>query len=625
LDLSPLKGMKLTGLDCGGTRVSDLSPLKGMPLTGLDCRCRQVSDLSPLKGMKLTFLACDHTQVSDLSPLKDMQLTHLSCRESRVSDLSPLRGMPLKEVYCDFRPERDAEILRSLKTLETINFKPAAQFWKELGGSTPAAESNAGRVEETSKPPPKDGFVPLFNGKDLTGWKDERNRTGQWSEDGGTILGWSPSDRDCGYLLTEEDYGDFVLRFEFKVEAGSQGAVAIRATPEEKLGGGLVFHHPIIKLSSPAMDTKEPTGTTHWLKSTAADVRPIGVLLLPSEEWHSMEVTVQGGHCTASVNRKKLVDLTLDPASPTSGKDVPGLGRKRGKVGFQINTGTVRFRNIEIKELPANRPPQRPVNLTADASIADLRRALKSEDPAVQETAAGLLAERGPEVEPAVHDLADTLTNEKNPTKVRELAAIALGHLKEKAEPAVPALVKTLKPPTPTKVRQYAAEALYYMRYPANEEAIPAVLEAIRKDTDTTVRQRCVWALFELKDLERFGADKVLAEVLETKDEAGTLLRYDAARCLAYLMGPRAPARTADVLLHWLRNKGPKHHLGTDVQGAAIVGGDARYMAAESLGWLKDSAAKRKDVIDALKEATKDKDEKLRAKATAALRSLGVP
>jgi len=40
--------------------------------------------------------------------------------------------MPLKEFSCDFKTERDAEILRSIKTLETINGKPAAVFWKEV-------------------------------------------------------------------------------------------------------------------------------------------------------------------------------------------------------------------------------------------------------------------------------------------------------------------------------------------------------------------------------------------------------------------------------------------------------------------------------------------------------------
>ena len=136
-DLSPLKGMPLTSLDCGGTRVSDLSSLKSMPLTNLLIYNTQVSDLSPLKDMQLTSLNCGGTRVSDLSPLKGMPLTDLRYHNTRVSDLSPLKGMPLKIVDCDFRPERDAEILRSIKTLVQINDKPVAQFWKEVGSNTP--------------------------------------------------------------------------------------------------------------------------------------------------------------------------------------------------------------------------------------------------------------------------------------------------------------------------------------------------------------------------------------------------------------------------------------------------------------------------------------------------------
>jgi hypothetical protein len=54
-----------------------------------------------------------------------------------VSDLSPLKGMPLKALKCDFKPERDAEILPSIKTFAKINDKPAAQFWKDLATKTP--------------------------------------------------------------------------------------------------------------------------------------------------------------------------------------------------------------------------------------------------------------------------------------------------------------------------------------------------------------------------------------------------------------------------------------------------------------------------------------------------------
>jgi hypothetical protein len=45
-----------------------------------------------------------------------------------------LMGMPLKELFCDFQRDRDAKMLRSLTTLERINDKPAADFWKEVGG-----------------------------------------------------------------------------------------------------------------------------------------------------------------------------------------------------------------------------------------------------------------------------------------------------------------------------------------------------------------------------------------------------------------------------------------------------------------------------------------------------------
>ncbi|MBS0207297.1 MAG: protein kinase [Planctomycetes bacterium] len=131
-DLTPLKGMNLTRISVGFTRVSDLSPLSGMPLTFVDCNVTQVSDLSPLQGMPLTQLWFNETLVSDLSPIKGMPLESLWFTSTPVKDLSPLKGMPLKELWFDFKPERDTELIRSITTLETINKKPVAEFWKEV-------------------------------------------------------------------------------------------------------------------------------------------------------------------------------------------------------------------------------------------------------------------------------------------------------------------------------------------------------------------------------------------------------------------------------------------------------------------------------------------------------------
>jgi hypothetical protein len=79
-------------------------------------------------------LGCEGTAVSDLSPLRGMALEGLDISFTRVTDLSPLQGMPLKEIICDFQPRRDAEKLRSLKSLERINGKAAAELWKEVDG-----------------------------------------------------------------------------------------------------------------------------------------------------------------------------------------------------------------------------------------------------------------------------------------------------------------------------------------------------------------------------------------------------------------------------------------------------------------------------------------------------------
>ena len=130
--LSPLRGMALRDLGFSNTQVSDLSPLEGMSLNGLACYLTPVSDLFPLEGMPLTTLVCYGTQVTDLSPLKGMPLTSLFCNDTRVCDLSPIKDLPLKVLSCDFKATRDAEVLRSIKTLETINGKPAAEFWKEV-------------------------------------------------------------------------------------------------------------------------------------------------------------------------------------------------------------------------------------------------------------------------------------------------------------------------------------------------------------------------------------------------------------------------------------------------------------------------------------------------------------
>jgi hypothetical protein len=153
-DLSPLRGMRLTALTLQNTGVKDLSPLKGMPLRWLDLAgSRGVSDLGPLRGLPLEYLNLTALPVSDLSvlaslkplrrlllesmpvseltPLHGLGLNDLNLKGTKVTDLGPIKGLPLQRLQLDYRADRE-KFLRSLPGLESINDKPATDFWKEV-------------------------------------------------------------------------------------------------------------------------------------------------------------------------------------------------------------------------------------------------------------------------------------------------------------------------------------------------------------------------------------------------------------------------------------------------------------------------------------------------------------
>lgn len=154
-DLSPLKGLKLRSLTAMTLKLKDLTPLQGMPLKQLDLAFGSgISDVQPLQGMPLEYLnltnlpvtdfkflkemqslrtlVLDGTQLSDLRILSGLQLVALGVQRTTISDLSPLKGMPLRNFICTSWTQRDADLLRTISTLEWINHKPAAEFWRKV-------------------------------------------------------------------------------------------------------------------------------------------------------------------------------------------------------------------------------------------------------------------------------------------------------------------------------------------------------------------------------------------------------------------------------------------------------------------------------------------------------------
>jgi len=77
--------------------------------------------------------------------------------------------------------------------------------------------------------PKEVGFVSLFDGKSLNGWRLLGKKGDGYGVKDGVIY---CARGGGGNLLTEKEYADFILRLEFKLEPGSNNGVGIRAPPE---------------------------------------------------------------------------------------------------------------------------------------------------------------------------------------------------------------------------------------------------------------------------------------------------------------------------------------------------------------------------------------------------------
>jgi hypothetical protein len=318
----------------GWTGVSDLSPLRGMPLEELHVNgWTGVSDLSPLRGMPLEELHVNHSKVTDLSPLKDLKLTLLNIAFTRVSDLSPLKSVPLKYLDVDFKPERDTRILRSIPTLERINGKPVAEFWKAVD-ARPANEPPP-RSDKPSEP----GFASLFNGKDLTGWKVYPSGTGAWKVEDGLLVGSGAA----SHLFSERgDYTNFHFRVEAMINDGGNSGQYFRA----QFGPGLPRGYEA-QINSTHRDPIK-TGSLYptFNPKLAAKAKERIIIRKPlhrPNEWFTQEVIATGNHIVIKVNGQTTVDVVDRENTYT-----------RGHFALQQHgpETVVKFRRVEVKELP---------------------------------------------------------------------------------------------------------------------------------------------------------------------------------------------------------------------------------------------------------------------------------
>ena len=189
---------------------------------------------------------------------------------------------------------------------------------------------------------PSDGFVSLFNGRDLTGWKTHRSQPGNWRVEDGILIS---SGADASHLYTERaDFKDFDLRVEVRINQGGNSGVIFRAPfgprwPKKNPKFLLGYEAQIDSSNHPAK-----TGSLFVVTGGPASGHAVvGIRnpLVPPGQWFSMEIIAQGTHIVIKVDGREVV--TRDDSHFA-----------RGHIALQqLETQTVaEFRKIEIKEFP---------------------------------------------------------------------------------------------------------------------------------------------------------------------------------------------------------------------------------------------------------------------------------
>jgi hypothetical protein len=200
---------------------------------------------------------------------------------------------------------------------------------------------------------PNDGVPPDWT---VHAWADLRNPgpTGTvWRVEQGVLIGGEPRG---SWLMSEREYGDFELAYEFKLgERGNSGCALRSPLAGDPAFDALEFQMADLRYN-PQATTNELTGALYRAVAPGEQVyRPT--------EWNDGLITCRGSHVIAVLNGVRILDVNLDaqirPTKRHDGTDAPPLRDRprRGHIGFQeLSRGGshVEIRNARIRVFDPN-------------------------------------------------------------------------------------------------------------------------------------------------------------------------------------------------------------------------------------------------------------------------------
>lgn len=188
----------------------------------------------------------------------------------------------------------------------------------------------------------QDNWVPLFNGKNLKGWK-KLNGTAEYRIEDGAIVGVSKLNTPNTFLATEKMYGDFILEMEFKVDKGLNSGIQFRSNSRKEYRDGRVHGYqyeidPSARAWSGGIYDEARRG---WLYTMQKN--PNGSKAFKPGEWNKVRIEAVGNSLRTWLNGVPTANVLDDQEAS-------------GFIALQVHSInqpeqdglTVRWKNIRI-------------------------------------------------------------------------------------------------------------------------------------------------------------------------------------------------------------------------------------------------------------------------------------
>jgi 3-keto-disaccharide hydrolase/tetratricopeptide repeat protein len=214
---------------------------------------------------------------------------------------------------------------------DTEAFRKAVTF-RFLGPASPSPPSRSLRIQRA----PYKGWVQLFNGKDLTGWKTHPKNPGDWSVEDGVLVG---KGKQTSHLFSERgDYENFHYRIEAKISDKGNSGQYFRAEFAPGFPSGYEA-----QINSTFPGDPQRTGSLY-------NFSKVTEMLVPPDTWFTQEVIAVGNHIIIKVNDKTVVDFVDKKNTHTKGH----FAIQQHPPGRNAPDSVIMVKTIAVKELPSS-------------------------------------------------------------------------------------------------------------------------------------------------------------------------------------------------------------------------------------------------------------------------------